>query len=162
LCTIAYISTYANVSCFGGGDDQVNYTNYYRTDTGLLSDITQAINGEYSAIACYEQLAKLAPNMDERNRILEIRNDEMKHYQTFSQIYIALTGRQPTPHIVEQCPSEYIAGLHFAFEDEQKTVDFYHEISDKANDPYVKEQFKRAAADEQNHAVWFLYFMQHK
>ncbi|WP_420836069.1 ferritin-like domain-containing protein [Paenibacillus fonticola] len=142
-----------------GGLIQVYYTNYYRTDTGLVSDIERAINGEYSAITCYEQLAGLAPNDQVRNKILEIRNDEIRHFQTFSQIYTSLTGRQPTPHVTEKCPSEYTAGLHFAFNDEQETVDFYLDVADKATDPYIKDRFKRASADEQNHAVWFLYFI---
>ncbi|MUG43958.1 ferritin-like domain-containing protein [Paenibacillus woosongensis] len=135
------------------------YTNYYRKDTGLVADIERAINGEYSAISCYEQLAGMAPHEEERNRILEIRQDEIGHFQTFSQIYTSLTGMQPVPHITEECPSEYAAGLHFAFKDEQETVDFYLDVADKAADPYIKERFKRASADEQNHAVWFLYFI---
>lgn len=135
------------------------YTNYYRAETTLIPDVAKAINGQYSAIACYEQLAKMAPNTEERNQILEIRNDEIKHFQIFSQIFTSLSGRQPTPQIVEQCPSDYRTGLNSAFIDEQKTVDFYLEIADKTNDPYIKEQFKRASADEQNHAVWFLYFL---
>jgi rubrerythrin len=126
----------------------------------LLGDITKAINGEYSAIACYEQLAKIAPNEEARNRILEIRKDEIRHYQIFSQIYFTITGRQqPAPQIVEQCATEYRSGLEAALKDEQETVDFYHEIAYTSKDhPYVSEQFRRAAADEQNHAVWFLYF----
>ncbi|MGG1601088.1 ferritin family protein [Paenibacillus naphthalenovorans] len=139
------------------------YTNHYRIDTSLITDIAKAINGEYSAIACYEQLARMARNEEERKQILEIRNDEIKHFHTFSKIYTSLTGRQPTPQIIEQCPSEYLSGLHSAFRDEQETTDFYLDIADKTNDPYIKEQFKRASADEQNHAVWFLYFItQHK
>ncbi|KYD11778.1 hypothetical protein B4119_4180 [Parageobacillus caldoxylosilyticus] len=49
-------------------------------------------------------------------------------------------------------------GLEYALKDEQETVDFYLDISDETNDPYIKEVFRRAAADEQNHAVWFLYY----
>ncbi len=138
------------------------YQNYYfrsSADTALIADIAKAINGEYSAMACYEQLAKMAPNEAEKNRILEIRKDEVRHFQTFSHIYTTLTGRQPAPQIVEKCPSEYRKGLDFAFKDEQETVDFYLDIADRAGDPTIKEQFRRAAADEQHHAVWFLYFL---
>lgn len=49
------------------------YNDYYRTtnDTQLVNDIQKAINNaEYSAVACYEKLAKLAPTQDERNKIL--------------------------------------------------------------------------------------------
>lgn len=135
------------------------YVPHYRTDSELIPRIEQTLNGEYTAIACYEQLARLAPNEEERNRIMEIRNDELRHFQTFSQIYTSLTGRQPAPQMVNPCPSGYKQGLEFAFLDEQKTVDFYRDNAELAQDPYIKEQFKRAAADEQNHAVWFLYMM---
>ncbi|MFJ7850596.1 ferritin-like domain-containing protein [Peribacillus sp. NPDC097206] len=125
----------------------------------LIHKLEQAINGEYSAIQCYEKLAKMAPNETERKQILEIREDEMKHFQVFSQIYINLTGYQPTPKVTETCPDSYKAGLEFALMDEQKTVDFYLETADGAADRSVRKAFRRAAADEQNHAVWFLYYM---
>lgn len=43
-------------------------------------------------------------------------------------------------------------------QDEQRTVDFYLEIADETTNQQVKETFRRAAADEQNYAVWFLYY----
>lgn len=139
------------------------YSNSYwynrSMDMQLISDIAKAINGEYSAIICYEQLAKLAPNEEARNQILEIRQDEIRHYQSFSQIYVSLTGKQHTPQITEQCENTYTAGLRASFKDEQKTTDFYLDIADKTNDPYIKEVFRRASSDEQNHAVWFLFFL---
>jgi rubrerythrin len=128
-------------------------------DIGLINDIVKAINGEYSAIACYEVLSKLAPTEEIRKQILEIRNDEIRHYQVFTHMYMMLTGRQPTPTMIEQCASEYIAGVNAAFKDEQETVDFYNGVSARAHDPIIREEFARAAADEQNHAVWFLYFL---
>ncbi|TGE33405.1 ferritin-like domain-containing protein [Desulfosporosinus sp. Sb-LF] len=130
---------------------------YPCTDT-LTQDIFKAINGQYSAIACYTKLAQIASTEEERKQILEIRKDEIAHYQVFSQIYLAITGTRPTPQITESCPSSYKDGLQSAFKDEQNTVDFYLDIAEKAQDPYIKEKFKRAAADEQNHAVWFLYY----
>ncbi|MCM3001478.1 ferritin-like domain-containing protein [Paenibacillus cellulositrophicus] len=135
------------------------YTWDYRAPASSIADLEKAINGEYSAIACYERLAGAAPSEEERTQIMEIRKDEIRHYQTFAGLYTSLTGRQPAPVINEPCPSVYRDGLHFAFKDEQNTVDFYHEAADRASDPAVKQAFLRAAADEQNHAVWFLYFI---
>ena len=134
---------------------------YHRFAQGqtLLNDIVKAINGEYAAIVCYEQIAKLAPDAATRNQILEIRQDEARHFQVFSQMYLRLTGRQPAPQISEACPGEYEAALRFAFKDEQETVDFYHEVADRAEDRTIEQAFRRAAADEQNHAMWFLYFL---
>ncbi|MFS0820896.1 ferritin family protein [Bacillus sp. 1P02SD] len=136
---------------------------YYRmpNDTQLVNDIQKAINGEYSAIACYKKLAKMAPSNDERDRILEIRKDEVRHLEEFSRIYTNLTGKNPSYQLIEKCPNNFNAGIEFAFKDEQETVDSYLEISDKAQDPSIKERFRRAAADEQNHAVWFLSFFNH-
>jgi rubrerythrin len=134
------------------------YDNPNRQTNKLISNIEKAINGEYSAIHCYTKLAELAPSEGVRKQILEIRQDEVKHFQQFVQIYGNLTGRQPEPKVSEKCPNTYLNGVEFALKDEQQTVDFYLEISDEATNQFVKEAFQRAAADEQNHAVWFLYY----
>lgn len=134
------------------------YDNSNRQTNKLISNIEKAINGEYSAIHCYTKLAELASSEGVRKQILEIRQDEVKHFQQFVQIYVSLTGRQPEPKVSEKCPNTYLNGLEFALKDEQQTVDFYLEISDEATNQFVKEAFQRAAADEQNHAVWFLYY----
>jgi len=146
-----YINKYYNVP---------NYNNFYRAiaDNQLLNDIQKAINAEYSAISCYGKLAKLASTKDEENKILEIQKDEKRHLEEFSRIYTTLTGRQPSYQIIEECPDNYRTGIEFAFKDEQEAVDLYLDISDKAQDLTIKDRFRRAASDEQNHAVWFLFF----
>ncbi|KHE72188.1 hypothetical protein LD39_05870 [Halobacillus sp. BBL2006] len=124
-----------------------------------MQDIKKAIDGEYSAISCYKQLAENAPMAEEMKQIREIRQDEIRHFQTFSQIYTILTGQEPSPKMGGECPAEYREGLVAAFKDEQETVDFYLNISEQAKDLKIKEAFRRAAADEQNHAVWFLFYL---
>ena len=66
------------------------YTNYLdaltRQSNRLIRDLEKAINGEYSAIECYTKLANLAGKQTEREQILEIRQDEVKHYQQFVQL----------------------------------------------------------------------------
>lgn len=145
---------------YNGGDTMYNsnYYNWYRENDKLISDIEKAINGEYTAVNCYATLANMAPNEVERDRILEIRDDEIRHFHHFVQIYTNLTGQQPKPQINEGCPNAYLQGLEFAIQDEQKTVDFYLEISDETSDTNMRDLLRRIAADEQNHAVWFLYF----
>ena len=129
------------------------------TNTEVLNDILKAIDGEYTAIACYELLANQAPNDEIKKRILEIRNDEIRHYETFWYLYISLTGKQPSPKNTRQCPADYRSGVLAAFTDEQETVDFYHNIARNTDNPVIRDAFTRASADEQNHAVWFLYFL---
>ena len=137
---------------------EYDYDNFYRQSNRFIRELEKAINGEFSAIHCYEQLSKMAPNETQRKQILDIREDEKKHYQQFVQIYYNITGSQPQPKITEECPSQYLEGLEYALKDEQETADFYLRISDETNISFVKELFRRIAADEQNHAVWFLYF----
>ncbi|KIL47120.1 ferritin family protein [Jeotgalibacillus campisalis] len=139
---------------------QHNQYLYSDHDRQMMNDIQKAINAEYSAIACYEKLAQVAPAQDVRDKILEIQQDEKRHLNEFSSIYMSITGTQPMYKFIEKCPDQYRAGLEFAFEDEQKAVDSYLEIADKAQNTYIKNRFRRAAADEQNHAVWFLYLLQ--
>ena len=141
------------------------YPYYFMRPEGsnqFVNKLEKAINGEFSAIACYKKLAKMAPSDEIRETINEIRQDEIRHYQGFLQMYASLTGLQLTPKISEECPDSYEKGLEFAFKDEQKTVHFYLQMADEATDVNIKEQFRRAAVDEQNHAVWFLFFMMDK
>ena len=125
-------------------------------------NILKAINGEYEAIQCYAELAKMAPSKKVREVVEEIRQDEIKHYDTFSKIYMQLTGSQP--QIVKQptCPDQYLKAVDSAFIDEQETVDSYHSIANETTNAMIRSAFRRAAEDEQNHAVWFLYFLTKK
>ncbi|WP_071394614.1 ferritin-like domain-containing protein [Bacillus tuaregi] len=132
---------------------------YQRQTKQLIKDIEQAINDEYNAIHYYEKISKLARFEKERKQILKILSDEKKHYRQFIQIYSSLTGRQPRPKLNGNGPNSYRKGIELAIRNEQSIVSFYLEIADKSSYPYVKDVFRRAAADEQNHAVWFLYFL---
>ena len=85
--------------------------------------------------------------------------NEMGHYETFSHLYISLTGKQATPQITIQCPADYKSGILASFIDEQEPVDFYHDIVRSTNNPVIKYAFTPTSADEQSHTVWFLYFM---
>ncbi len=125
-------------------------------------NILKAINGEYEAIQCYAELAKMAPSNKVREVVEEIRQDEIKHYDTFSKIYMQLTGSRP--QIVKQptCPDQYLKAVDSAFIDEQETVDSYHSIANETTNTMIRSAFRRAAEDEQNHAVWFLYFLTKK
>ena len=128
-------------------------------DQEFLNDLTKAINGEYNAIHFYEQLAELAPNDATKKRILEIRKDEMMHFQMFCSIYCYLTGQPYHPKLTEKPPNDFNSGVKSAFFDEQNTVEFYHQVARNTSIPYISHVFRTNAADEQNHAVWFLFYI---
>ncbi|WP_046176023.1 ferritin-like domain-containing protein [Domibacillus indicus] len=125
----------------------------------LIEQLAKAINGEYTAVNCYEQLANLAPVPSQKKRILAIRDEELRHYEEFAALYYALTSSAPSPKMNKSCPKAFKQGIVFAFQDEQETSEFYREIADSSHLPYVKKTFSRASADEQRHAVWFLSFL---
>ena len=125
----------------------------------LIRDVTNALNGEFNAIRVYEHLAKLAPNEEVRKRILEIRRDEMRHYQGYANTYMYLTGQQPSPKMTEQLPKSFKSGVLAAFKDEQETAEFYNRVARETTIPFISHQFRSDASDEQTHAVWFLYYL---
>ncbi|MBU9713439.1 ferritin-like domain-containing protein [Evansella tamaricis] len=125
----------------------------------FLLDLQYAMDGEYSAIQCYEKMAGQASNKKEMDQILEIRDDEFRHYEQFSQIYTSLTGQQYSPELNETCPENYRIALLKAFENEQKAVDFYLDMSERAPQGYIRRILRKVAAEEQNHAIWFLSYL---
>ena len=137
----------------------MQYVAQQPTNNQLIVDLTNALNGEYNAIRFYEHLAQLAPNEEVRNRILEIRRDEMRHYQGYANTYMALTGHQPSPQITEALPTNFKSGILTAFKDEQEAAEFYYRVARETNIPYISNQFRSNASEEQNHAVWFLFFI---
>ncbi|MBS4174358.1 ferritin-like domain-containing protein [Bacillus sp. FJAT-49736] len=126
-----------------------------------MSDLSKAINGEYEAIQCYEYLINQTTNPEIREQLIEIRNDEICHYETFYNLYLSLTNTHPPVSMTKKCPPDFKSGIIAAFKDEQNTTDFYHAVARNIKEKYLKEPFQQAALDEQNHAVWFLYFMRY-
>lgn len=123
------------------------------------SELQKAINGEFSAIQCYRKLAELAHSDEVRKQIEEIRRDEIRHLREFSTLYGSITGKHIMPKQTEECPDNFTRGLDAAFKDEQETVDFYLRAAEETSNLKAKGVFTRAARDEQNHAVWFLYYL---
>ncbi|MGN2620466.1 ferritin family protein [Bacillus stercoris] len=131
----------------------------YREDPVLIRNLQKAINGEFSAIQCYRRLAELADRAEVRKQIEEIRRDEIRHLREFSTLYGSITGKHIMPKQTEECPDHFMRGLDAAFKDEQETVDFYLRAAEETSNLKAKGIFTRAARDEQNHAVWFLYYL---
>lgn len=129
-------------------------------DETVALELERAIQGECHAIACYQQLMELAPTAAERAQIGEIIADEQRHVQQLSKMYTLATNRQPTLRHIEECPKSYRAGLEAAIVDEQKASDTYRDLAERMMSFPMRELIVRIASDEQNHAVWFLYFLQ--
>lgn len=88
-----------------------------------------------------------------------IRNiivDELRHYEQFTAMFHTLTGREPNSDISREWLEEENQVIYASFKAEQKNVTLYLDLSERAPTPLFKQQFERASADEQNHAIWFL------
>lgn len=132
------------------------YATNLQSDYALINDLTKAITGEYHAIQYYSDLIALAPDQNTKEVFTEIREDEVKHYYHFLQIYQQLTGSNPQIAAGPR-PENLEEGIKFAIRDEIETVDFYNTVADKAHNPMIRDAFRRAALDEQQHASWFTY-----
>ncbi|WP_064093243.1 ferritin-like domain-containing protein [Rossellomorea aquimaris] len=130
------------------------YEEQRQLDPQLRRDIQKAINDEFTAISYYTQLAAIAPDKSAKQAILSIRQDEIRHFNAFSQSFLQLTGRYPKIDIVNprDLPTNYRQGVRESIKDESETVSFYLSIANRLTDPRAKRRFTRAAYDEQRHA----------
>ena len=97
---------------------------------GALVLIEQALSGESEDRMFYSWLMEQAPSAEDRQIIAGIRDNEIRHYALFRQIYSELTGRTPPPvpgETFEQ-PASYCQGLSRALLGEQNAVQKYRRI----------------------------------
>jgi rubrerythrin len=95
-----------------------------------LKVISDALMGETEDQLFYQFLMGEASDDEEKDIIKGIRDNEMKHYKMFNQIYFELTGKHlspPTEMKFEQ-PKSYCEGLQKALMGEQKAVVKYRKI----------------------------------
>lgn len=140
---------------------QHNYYNdiYRQQPSQLAIDIEKAINLKYNAINCYAELSQMAPNNLTKANIIGIREDDIKHYQAFLQIYRILTGINLEVKPTQICAKTYAEGIETAFLNEQLESRFYLKIADETTNQDVKNVFYRAAMEDMIHSNWFLYYM---
>ncbi|MHA0858312.1 ferritin-like domain-containing protein [Paenibacillus sp. CMAA1364] len=114
-----------------------------------------SVQGERNDELFYDQLIQLAPNQEQAEVIVSIRNDERGHNQMFRQMYRELTGHEVTGvsnEVPEQIPS-YIAGLQKAFQGELSAVEKYRKIWFGLPYGIYKDTLYGIILDEQKHAA---------
>jgi rubrerythrin len=130
------------------------------SDTALINDIQKAIIGEVHAYNFYERLAQLADSAQDRQVILSIQNDERRHYHWFTMILARLGGQQPEIPPAE-LPRRFEDGLRTAIRDELTAAAFYQDIAYRADSRPIEMHFMHASHDEQRHASWLQYLLNH-
>jgi rubrerythrin len=138
------------------------YDVYRQQPSQLAIDIERAIYLKYNAINCYAELSQMAPNNITKANILAIRQDDIKHYEAFRQIYRILTGINLEVKPTQICAKTWDEGIEAAFLNEQLESRFYLKLADESTNQDVKNIFYRAAMEDMIHASWFLYYIYKK
>lgn len=108
-------------------------TDIYDINTNLplaLRLIEDAVGGETEDRMFYQYMIGIAPSPEDKNIIAGIRDDEMKHYQLFRELYTELTGTivPGGQDMTFERPASYCAGLYKAMMGEQNAVTKYRKI----------------------------------
>jgi rubrerythrin len=127
----------------------------YSDKPDLVRRIREAMEDERHDAAFYAILIEMAPPED-KDIIKGIREDELKHYTMFSDMYTYLTGSSisvPEPEISP--PKSYKDGLASAIMGETSAVEEYRIILIEAPFWYMKNWIYIIVTDEQKHADRF-------
>ncbi|WP_410769613.1 ferritin-like domain-containing protein [Fontibacillus sp. BL9] len=120
-----------------------------------LELIRNSVQGERNDELFYDQLIQLAPNQEQAQVIISIRNDERGHNQMFRQMYRELTGYEVTG-VSNELPDRvysYVAGLQKAFQGELSAVEKYRKIWFGLPCGIYKDTLYGIILDEQKHAA---------
>lgn len=119
-----------------------------------LDLIVQALGGETEDRLFYEYLMNNAPSLMDKEIIRGIRDDEIKHYKMFRQIYYEHTGKviQPEKNAGFEPPTSYCEGLKGALLGELNAVKKYRRILAAMKDRRHINILTEIITDEIRHA----------
>lgn len=126
----------------------------YQTSLQLMAE---AVQGEREDQLFYDYLISQAPNAEQKDIITSIRNDEIRHYQLYRQMYQQLTG-QEVPMVPEEefvPPASYIEGIKKAIFGELKAMEKYRIIRAGLPYPEYRDVVFEILTDELKHATLY-------
>jgi len=132
---------------------QLGFRDYAR----FLSNLTQAIHDEATAISFYRILMESAQNETQRANIEHAYNDEQQHLKMFTHLYHKLTGKQPGVEREKVSFASYEVGLEKALAGELSAAELYRNMYLSVRLPRVRDMLFRALTDEMEHAQRFSY-----
>jgi len=120
-----------------------------------LELIKGALAGETEDQIFYEYLISVAPSQKDKEIIASIRDDEMKHYKMFRQMYCELTG-MAVPEVEQEefmKPRNYLEGLERALFGELGAVERYRQILFGLTERHQINMITEIITDELKHAA---------
>lgn len=124
-----------------------------------LNLINGAVSGETEDRQFYGYLLSVAPSDEDKNIISRIRDDEIKHFQLFRQIYFDLTGQvlPPPGNVTFEQPASYCAGIARAIKGEQGAVVRYRQILFAMQSRVHINMLTEIITDEIRHGILYNY-----
>ena len=81
----------------------------------VIESVKTSMEREATSIDLYTRLASLAPNENHRNSMLQAQQSKENNFQQFSNLYVTLSGRQPTCENSKVSFNSYQEGLDKAY-----------------------------------------------
>lgn len=121
--------------------------------------IKEAVSGEAEDRLFYEYLISVAPNDEEKDLIKGIRDDEIKHFGYFRDLYKELTGSTlpATSNGEFKKPKSYCDGLKNALLGEQRAVQKYRKILFALTNRTQINKLVEIITDEIRHGIIYNY-----
>lgn len=119
------------------------------------------IKAELGDAALYRELAKIAPDEEDRQLLLEFAEDEQSHAEEFQRIYRIMTGRSYNPTIEPPVlQNTFKEILRERILDESGDFRKYGLQYIQTNrNSMLKDAYYRARTDENVHALRLLYIL---
>ncbi len=141
-----------------------NYRNeepQYKTLEEALKLVMQAVQGEKEDEIFYDYLISVAPTNEEKDIISSIRDDEMKHFKMFREIYYYFTGVElpMSTRSDFKAPENYIDGIKKAFFGELAAMERYRNIRAGLPSEYYRDMVFEILTDEMKHADKYNYIL---
>lgn len=121
----------------------------------VLAAITNGLEREATAIDLYSRLVEQATTQQEKNELIRISENKQVHLKYFTDLFINLTGQQPSYQMDQITFQSYREGLQKAYELQQACCEAYRKNSLLSNDPFVQQVFLNILTTEQDHASRF-------
>ncbi|KGX90814.1 cupin domain-containing protein [Pontibacillus marinus] len=127
--------------------------NHQGAEEQISEAIRSSIQREASTMDVYHRLAQMAPDENHQNHILQSLENKRAHVNQFTDLYVNLTGTQPT-YQIEQVPfNNYQEGLQRAYEAEVAGYEEYQNSLLLTQHPLVQNVFHWALNNESDHAT---------
>lgn len=147
---VSYQSSYFPSSFHQGGQQP------QRVSAEFIKKLEEAINGEATAIRFYGDLLNLVRgDRTAYDNVKHAYDDENKHFRAFVDLYVSLTGRQPSVRITPMRYTSLADAYRQAFFGELEAAELYSDMYLMTRDPDIRDIFFMAKNDEQEHAQRF-------